>query len=47
MSRELCKYTKNGPYFNKKQAVFGWHGCLFLMQAHGSAGVCIDGVQIK
>jgi hypothetical protein len=22
MSRELCKYTENEPYFNKKQAVF-------------------------
>jgi hypothetical protein len=22
MSRELCKYTENGPYFHKKQPVF-------------------------
>jgi|GEM_PF-5846423 hypothetical protein len=22
MSRELCKYTENEPYFNKKRAVF-------------------------
>lgn len=29
MSRELCKYTENEPYFNKKRPVFeggGW-GC--------------------
>jgi hypothetical protein len=47
MSRELCKYTENGPHFNKKQAVFGWYGCLFWMQVYGSAKLCIDGVQIK